>query len=132
MLYGAMYTIPDDSQKALMCATLCSWSTWGKALKRCSSCPAVPNIIIISVRGATCCIWARVAGPGAEEITATAGHWPLDWYYRCNIVNNVPLSSLSLRARDCVYVRTESWYLALLDRPTRVLGSTLCLDPLQA
>ena len=21
----------------------------------------------------------------------TAGHWPLDRYYRCNIVNNVPL-----------------------------------------
>lgn len=47
-----------------------------------------PNIIIIL---ATCCIWVRA--PGAEEITAMlAGRWPLDWYYRCNIVNNIPLS----------------------------------------
>lgn len=77
------------------------------------------NIIIISVRGATCCIWARVAAPGAEEITAMAGHWPLDWYYRCNIVNNVPLSAFSERERPRLCPRgVHGMVTSLPDRPT--------------
>lgn len=77
------------------------------------------NIIIISVRGATCCIWARVAAPGAEEITAIAGHWPLDWYYRCNIVNNVPLSAFSARERPRLCPRgVHGMVTSLPDRPT--------------
>lgn len=77
------------------------------------------DIIIISVRGATCCIWARVAAPGAEEITAMAGHRSLDWYYRCNIVNNVPLSAFSARERPRLCpCGVHGMVTSLPDRPT--------------
>lgn len=39
----------------------------------------------------TCCIWSENKVLAQRRLRNTAGHWPLDRYYRCNIVNNVPL-----------------------------------------
>jgi len=57
-----------------------------------------------------------------------AGRWPLDWYYRCNIVNNIPLSW-------CARGSHKSRYLAGLPlrRPTSTQQhQTLSADPSQA
>lgn len=48
-----------------------------------------------------------------------AGHWPLDWYYRCNIVNNVPLSwrARGERSRLCPHQVTARTHRAARQPP---------------
>lgn len=49
-----------------------------------------------------------------------AGRWPLDWYYRCNIVNNIPLSWCAWGRHKSRYL--VGWPLRRVDQ--RVLSST--------
>lgn len=60
-----------------------------------------------------------------------AGRWPLDWYYRCNIVNNIPLSWCARGLHESRYLAGQ--FATTSGRPTSAQQyRTLFADPSQA
>lgn len=60
-----------------------------------------------------------------------AGRWPLDWYYRCNIVNNIPLSWCARGPHESRYLAGQ--FATTSGRPTSAQQyRTLFADPSQA